>query len=154
MTTTVSVETILAMSRLDAWKKLSDLNLARHYVPGGTGIEITTPQHQGMGASRKVFCEGRPSLDETVVEWAEGYGFTVRLHQGDKPAFPFKNGHFIYRLEDAEQGQSRMTTAMVYDLPLGILGRLVDGLLLRRVTRRTVEAIARNLKQVYESGVR
>jgi hypothetical protein len=149
--TIVSAEATLAMPRADAWAKLRDLKLAQRYVPGVTGIEITTPQDEGVGASRKIFCEGRPPLDETVVEWEDGHGFTVRLHQGDNPASPFKSGSFLYRLDDAPDGQTRIITTMIYELPFGVLGRLLDGLLMRRVTRRMVNTIARNLKQVYEA---
>lgn len=147
----VSAESILAMPRLHAWAKLTDLTLAKEYVPGVTDIQITTPECHGVGASRKVFCKGRPPLDETIVDWEEGHGFTVRLHQGDKPSPPFKSARFIYRLDDAPQGQTRVTTSMIYELPSGVRWRLLDALIMRRATKRTVQTISRNLKRVYEA---
>ena len=99
-----SAETQLAMPRAQAWAKLRDLLLAQQYVPGVTRIEITTPQREGMGASRRVFCKGRPPVDETVIAWEDGHGFTVKLHNGDQPPKPFKQAQFVYRLDDAPGG--------------------------------------------------
>jgi hypothetical protein len=39
----ISAELPLAMPRAEAWTKLQNLLLAQYYVPGVTGIEITTP---------------------------------------------------------------------------------------------------------------
>ena len=147
----ISAETNLVMPRSEAWAKLQDLLLAQHYVPGVTHIEITTPNRTGVGASRKVFCKRRAPIDETVIEWEDGHGFTVKLHNGDKPPVPFKEAQFVYRLHDVPGGQTRVTTTMIYGLPAGALGRLLDGLLMRRIVAHTVSSIARGLKQVYES---
>ncbi len=126
------------------------LSPLRH--PGVLRIEITTPQRQGVGASRRVFCKGRPPVDETVILWEEGYGFTVRLHNGDNQPTPFKQAQFVYRLDDAPGERTRATTTLIYELPFGALGRLLDALLMRPLGRRTVNAIARGLKHVYETG--
>ena len=148
----VSAEAQLAMTRTDAWAKMQDLMLAKYYVPGVLRIEITTPQQQRVGASRRVFCKGRPPIDETVIAWEDGHGFTVKLHHGDKPPAPFRQAQFIYRLDDAPDGQTRATMSLVYELPYGALGVLMDAVLMRPLGRRTVNAIARGLKQVYETG--
>jgi hypothetical protein len=105
-----------------------------------------------VGASRKVFCKGRPPVDETVIAWEDGHGFTVKLHKGDQPPAPFKQAQFVYRLDDAPGGLTRVTTTLIYELPFGALGLILDALLMRRVGRSTVDAIARGLKQFYETG--
>jgi hypothetical protein len=149
-----AAEVELAMPRAQAWAKLRDLMLSQDYVPGVERIEITTRQREGVGASRRVFCKGRPPVDETVVLWDEGHGFTVRLHKGDEPPAPFKQAQFVYRLDDAPDGRTRVTTTLAYELPFGVLGRLLDALLMRRVSQAMVKAIASGLKQVYETGKR
>jgi len=148
----ISATAQLAMPRAEAWAKLRDLKLGQYYVPRVTRIEITTPQREGVGASRRAFCKGRPPVDETVVLWEEGRGFTVKLHNGDKPPAPFKQAQFTYWLDDAPGGQTRISTTIAYEMPFGIVGRLLDALLLRRLMRTTVNTIARGLKQFYETG--
>lgn len=148
--TTVSAEAVIDMPRSAAWARLADLRLAARYVPGVTRIEITTPQDRGLGASRKVFTEKRGSLDETVIEWVEGHGFTVKVHDGDRPSPPFRDFCFRYRLDDAAAGRTRITTTMLYELPWGILGRVLDAMVMRRTMARMAGTIARNMKQIYE----
>lgn len=150
--TTVSAEILIDMPKSAAWSRLEDLRLAQRYVPGVTRIEITTPQDRGLGASRKVFTEKRPPLDETVTEWVEGHGFTVRVHDGDKPSPPFRQFHFRYWLDDAADGRTRITTTMIYELPGGIAGRVLDALVMRRAMARMAGRITRNMKQVYEGA--
>jgi hypothetical protein len=148
----VSAEALLSVPLFQAWEKLQDLTLAKAYVPGVTDIEITTPNRTGLGASRKVAVKGRPALDETVVQWEEGHGFTVELHQGDKPASPFRQARFTYWLNEAPEGLTRVTTTLSYDLPLGIVGRMFDALLMRFISANMVKTISRNLKKVYEAA--
>jgi hypothetical protein len=152
MMTDVSADAVLAMNREQAWSHLRDLTLAQYYVPGVTRIEITTPQREGMGASRTAFCKGRKPVDETVVRWEEGWGFTVRLHHGDKPPTPFRRAEFTYWLEDAANGQTRIRTTMSYEPPLGILGRFLERVFLRRMMISAVRTIVSGLKHVYETG--
>lgn len=148
----VPAEAIVNISRAAAWERLRDLTLARQYVPGVTDIEITTANRTGVDASRKVFVKGRPPVDETVVDWWEGHGFTVRLHKGDEPPSPFTEAQFVYRLEDAPGGRTRVTTTLRYAMPPGVLGRLFDALLMRHAAAYTVRAISRGLKRVYEEA--
>lgn len=150
--TDVSAEAVLAMSRTEAWSRLRDFTLAQYYVPGVTGLEITTAQREGAGASRRVFCKGRKPIDETVTRWEDGRGFTVRLHHGDKPNAPFKHAEFTYWLDDTAEGRARIRTTMSYEPSFGILGRVLDRLLLRRAVSSTVQAIVGGLKQFYETG--
>jgi len=147
----VSSHADLAMPRAEAWGRLRNLTLASRYVPGVTGIEITTPQTEGVGASRKVYSKGKPLLDETVVDWQDGQGFTVRLHKGDEPPAPFRQAQFTYRLEDTPDGQCRMVTTMAYEVPPGLAWRMLDGLVMRHVVMSTVRKIARRLQGVYNA---
>ncbi len=148
----VSAQALLAIPRPQAWQKLQDLMLAEAYVPGVTGIEITTPNRTGLGASRKVTVKGRPPIDETVVRWVEGHGFTVKLHHGEEPASPFRQAQFTYWLDDTPEGLTRVMTTLSYELPWGFAGRLFDAMLMRFISAKMVKTISRNLKQVYEAA--
>jgi ribosome-associated toxin RatA of RatAB toxin-antitoxin module len=148
----VSAKAQVAVSRSEAWEKLQDLMLAKRYVPGVTDIEITTRNKAGLGASRKVFVKGRPPIDETVIAWEDGHGFTVRLHRGDQPASPFRQAQFVYRLDDAPGATTMVTTTLAYELPWGVLGQLLDAALMRHVAAQMVKAIVQGLKHVYESA--
>lgn len=153
MATTVRAAAAIPLSREACWQRFLDLTRAKDYVPGLTDTVITTERKQGVGASRVVSHSQFGDMDETVVQWDEGIGMTIRLHKGDKPATPFKEAHFRYEFCDAaEPGQCEIHCSMTYTLPGGPIGRLVDALLLRRVFSRNVVDTAVCLAENYRTN--
>jgi uncharacterized membrane protein len=152
MPSTASYEVEIALPRATIWEGLRDLTRAPFYVPGLTGVEITTAAREGVGASRRVFQKKGAPLDETVVEWEDGYGFRIRLHNGDKPLAPFKGAWFDYRLADAPNGNTLFRPALIYTMPLGPLGAVLDRLLMRGFATGNVRKVADNFKRYYETG--
>lgn len=134
-----------------AWEKLRDISKAHEYVPGLSGTKLTTTKKEGVGASRRVFSKYGP-LDETVTEWKEGKGFTIRLHKGDKNPAPFSSAEFTYRIDKIGDKQCKLTTAMIYELPWGPIGKLLNALMFAGVVRRNVRDVVVCMKQYYESG--
>lgn len=155
MTTTVRAAAPIAQSIEASWTLLRDLTRATHYVPGLSNTVITTDLKEGVGASRIVSHRQFGDMNETVTEWNEGRGFTVRLHKGDKPATPFKEAAFTYALKPARTGhlaECEIHTALSYVLPLGALGRAIDSLLLGKTFRRNVVDTAVCLAEHYRTG--
>lgn len=148
-----TAEVIIDLPREQVWERLRDLGKAHYYVPLLLNTTVNTVQKEGVGASRTVFPKGMKPMDETVIEWNEGYGFTIRLHRGDRPAAPFKEAVFVYAIEDAGNGKTRFKPAIRYTLPGGAIGNALGNLLLGRVMRGNVEQVAQKLKQYYETGV-
>ncbi len=145
-------EVTVDLPRAEIWEGLRDLTRAPLYVPGLTGVEIKTAQREGIGASRRVFqAKGKP-LDETVESWDEGYGFRLRLHNGDKPLAPFKAAWFDYRLADAPGGGTLFQPSLIYEMPWGVLGGLLDRLFVAKFATGNVRQVALNFKRHYETG--
>jgi hypothetical protein len=135
-----------------AWERFRDLTLAKDYVPGLTDTVITTEAREGLGASRIVRHRQFGDMNETVVEWDEGRGMTIRLHKGDGPARPFRQAHFRYEFRESDTPDAcEIHTAMTYELPWGWLGRLLDRLFLRHLFRRNVLDTAVCLAENYRS---
>lgn len=152
MPSTASTEVRIAMPPDQAWKKMCDLSKPHFYVPGLTGCQITTAQRQGIGASRRVFQKSRAPMDETVIDWQEGQGFVIRLHNGDRPPMPFREARFVYRIEADGAGGTIFKPSMIYTVRGAAVGRLLDRLFLNRVICGAVRNVALNLKQYYETG--
>jgi ribosome-associated toxin RatA of RatAB toxin-antitoxin module len=152
-------QTVRAASRIElpiesCWDNLRDLTRARHYVPGLTDTVVTTDQREGVGASRIVTHKQFGEMNETVVEWDEGVGLTVRLHKGDKPATPFREASFRYEFRPSASGREacEIHTSLTYELPFGVLGRLLDRLVLGRIFRKNVVDTAVCLAEHYRTG--
>lgn len=138
-----------------AWDVLRDLRNAIHWVPGLARVEISTAKLEGVGASRRVFTARGPGsggMDETVIEWTEGVGFRVRLHDGEAgPPAPFREGWFRYTLL-VDGDQSRIETEMKYSMRWGALGRALDRLAVCRVTSGTAQKVATGFARYAERG--
>lgn len=151
---TVSAEFEVELSIADAWERLRDLSCPDMYVQGLTAVEITTEQRQGVGASRRVTQGKSFKLDETVTEWQQGKGFTLRLHRGEKTSIPLLTAHFFdYGLRENE-GRVFLHNQMRYQVGLGLFGALLDKLLLRRVMRSQLRDVTLAQKIYYETGQR
>jgi len=152
MPSTVTYEVHIDLPRAKVWEGLRDLSRAPRYVPNLTGVELTTAQTEGVGASRRVFqVKGKP-LDETVDAWEDGFGFKLRLHNGDKPPAPFPEAWFDYRIADAPDGGTFFRPALIYGVPGGIFGKLMNALLIKRIALKNVRQVAENFKRHYETG--
>lgn len=148
-----TAEAIIDMPREQVWERLRDLGKAHYYVPLLLDTKVNTAQKEGVGASRTVFPKGMKPMDETVIEWTDGYGFKIRLHRGERAAAPFKEAVFVYAIEDAGNGKTRFKPAIHYTLPGGAIVNAIGNLLLGGVMRGNVEQVAQKLKQYYETGV-
>lgn len=151
---TVRVELPLDLDRAGAWRRLRDLSAPHLYVPGLTAAAFAGPQREGVGARRRVRRGRLPAIDETVTEWRESEGFTLRLHRGAKgPPPPFRQYFFDYGL-DERGGRVRLVNRMRYEVGPGPLGALLDRLLLRRFLLRELQDITLAQKIHYETGDR
>ncbi|MEP5766494.1 MAG: SRPBCC family protein [Halieaceae bacterium] len=150
--TTVSAEFEVMLSAADAWQRLRDLSVPDHYVQGLSSVEFTTAAQAGLGASRRVVQGKSLVLDETVTEWREGEGFTLRLHRGERgPIPPLRQHFFDYGLVEKDD-RVFLHNRMRYEVGLGWLGRLLDVLLIRRVMQKQLRDVTLAQKLYYESG--
>ncbi|WP_051789731.1 SRPBCC family protein [Endozoicomonas montiporae] len=122
-------------------------------MPDLTGCEMHEGPKQGIGTSRRVFLSNGSHMDETVTQWQELQGFTIRLHKGDQGApKPFSEASFVYRIEPEGQ-TTRLTMTMDYTMKGGVIARLMDKAFMNLIIRSTVARIAKNMKGYYETGI-
>ena len=145
---------LLDMPREQAWERLRDLSIPHNYVPGVTRTEITTASSGGVGASRRVYMSDTRYLDETVIEWVDGHGFVIRLHNADAgPPSPFTEATFRYWLEDEGPDQTRLTNTLSYSVRWGVLGKLLNRLVMAGPVRANLRGGALGLKDFYHTGI-
>jgi hypothetical protein len=135
----------------EAWQKLKDLSQASNYVPGINKCVITTDKKDGVGASRRV-SGPQQAVDETVTEWNEGRGFTIRLHNGEKNPFPFSAANFTYRIDKLNEKTCKLTCTMTYEL--GLIGNIMHGLFMGNLIRNKIRDVTLSMVSFYETGKR
>jgi len=148
----VAVSTEVMVSPLHAWQKMQDFSVADKYVPGLTRTEIVTPQQNGIGASRRVYSSETEYLEETIIAWDEGQGFTIRLHRGAEPMSPFNRSEFRYHMQSMDNGNTRVTLGILLLMPLGSVGEWLGNMLARPALEDELTLVAAGLKHYYETG--
>jgi hypothetical protein len=151
MSQEVSAQTLIDIPLSEAWARLRDISLAHNYVPGIVNTVIVSDKKEGVGASRYVYRNSRSYIQETVEEWNEGTGFLIRLHNGDKPARPFRNAWFRYTLAEVGPSRTRFTASMVYEMPWGRFGDWL-GEKMSGIVQSTIADVATAMKLYYETG--
>lgn len=134
------------------WEKMQDFSIAHHYVPGLIDSKVLTKQTSGVGASRRVF-KKMMALDETIIDWQEGEGFTIRLHDGDKDK-PLPQSTFSYALKAKDDNTTYFTGSMSYGFPLGGFGVLISRYLVLPFVQKEISDVVFAVKYFYETGER
>ena len=148
----VAVSVVAGLPVDRAWLLLSDFSLPHNYVPDIIRTEIVSAQTAGVGAHRRVYSDEDSYLEETVIEWREGEGFTIRLHEGDEPMMPFQRAEFSYAISAEDDDSTRIALAMLIEMPWGGFGAtLADWVILPIMEDRLVQ-VAAGMKYFYESG--
>ena len=92
------------------------------------------------------------ALTETVTQWRDDQGFTLRLHRGEKgPIPPFKKAWYDYGLVERD-GKVFLSNAMRYEIGLGFLGKWLDKLAVGKVVANAVRDSTIAQKIHYETG--
>ena len=151
---TVHAEIPVDLDLAAAWQRLRDLSRPHMYVPRLSAVRFVGEQREGVGTRRRVRMGGMLTMDETVTEWREAEGITLRLDRGDKgPLPPLREHYFDYGLAERD-GRVWLVNRMRYDIRFGLLGALLDRLLLRRIITRQLRNITLAQKIYYETGER
>ena len=151
---TVHAEIPVDLDLAAAWQRLRDLSRPHMYVPRLSAVRFIGEQREGVGTRRRVRMGGMLTMDETVTEWREAEGITLRLDRGDKgPLPPLREHYFDYGLAERD-GRVWLVNRMRYAVRLGPLGTLLDRLLLHRVIGRQLRDVTLAQKVYYETDER
>ncbi len=137
-----------------AWQRLSDLSLAHEYVPGVQRTELVTEATRGTGVSRRVFQSETEYLNETVISWREGRGFTLRLHDDDGTApFPFAEALFHYELTPGPDGGAQVGTQLEVVMSGGLLGQWLGQSVFAGPLQSNVDAVIDSLQRYWQPSL-
>jgi len=149
-------QTIINMPVQKAWEILQNLTVPDKYVPGVYKCVMHTQKTKGVGTSRhvwkKMYGFFPVELDETVVEWNEGSGFKLRLHNGEKDRAPLPKSYFVYKIEPAGSDKTLFTGSMGYTFWGGPIGALIDIPFVFPGVKMEIHNVVAAVKHFYETG--
>lgn len=129
------------------WAALTDVGALDRYDPTVKRSELKSKQSTGVGARRRVtMADGKHWFEETLTACQQPSSLTYELQACN---FPIRALRHDYRLQ-VNDGQTTVTQTMDYAVKYGLLGLLVDRLMLRRQFDEGVKKFMSGLKDYAE----
>ena len=131
------------------WEVLADFGGIYRWNPGVRYSYSTSESSHGLFATRH--CElltGDDYLDEQILEWRDGQSFKVEIYETNLPL----HRNVVEFSVVAEGSGTIVTVAPDYTLKYGLLGWLMNQLVVRRKFQKGMEDLLTGLKYHIETG--
>jgi len=142
MTTLTNRITVNA-SVQELWSVLSNLEELDQYDPTVKKSTITSTHRTGMDAARKVLMrDGKNWFEEKVTAFEPGQALCYQLTDCSFPIHGLKHS---YRFKPTPNG-TEVEQVMEYTVKFGLLGKLMDRLMIRKQTSAGIHKFFAGLK--------
>jgi ligand-binding SRPBCC domain-containing protein len=139
--------------RIDApkervWAALAELDALERYDPGVRRSEIISSERGGVGAERR--CDLVPGgwFKERVREWRPPLALAFELYDCTLPVRRLRHSYTL-----TEEGSATVVRqSMEYELKLGLVGKLMDRLVVRRKWDAGIKSFFAGLKRHVEGS--
>lgn len=130
------------------WTMLTDLELLDKYDPTVKKSTLLSPEKTGIGAKRKVqMLDGKNWFDEKITEFKPNEALTYQLTDC---SFPIKGLEHSYSFENIGN-QTKVKQVMQYTVKFGLLGKLLDSLMIRKQSDAGIKKFFGGLKTYVET---
>ena len=145
---TIHNEITLNASIDKAWTVLTDLELLDKYDPTVKKSTLLSSEKTGIGAKRKVhMLDGKNWFDEKVTVFKPNEALTYQLTDC---SFPIKGLQHSYSFEKIGN-QTKVKQIMQYTVKFGLLGKLLDSLMIRKQSDAGIKKFFGGLKSYVET---
>jgi ligand-binding SRPBCC domain-containing protein len=138
--------------RIDAtpervWSVLASLDALAKYDPGVSKSELVSSTKEGPGAARR--CDLAPGgwFKERVAEWRPNEAISFELYECTLPVRSLRHSYRLVHDADGTIVHQRME----YELKFGLLGKLLDAVMVRRRWSAGIRAFFAGLKRHVEA---
>ena len=140
----------LNTSLQEVWSILENFGAVAQWVPSMKRSYLIGEQKTGVGTRRKLHHAWGFRMQETVTEWSTGHSFSFDVMQ---VPFPMKDVRETWVIEH-ENSQTTVATSVSYDMRFGVLGMVLDALVVQHIVRREMRTGLVGLKQYAERTTR
>jgi ribosome-associated toxin RatA of RatAB toxin-antitoxin module len=125
------------------WAVLTDLEELDKYDPTVKTATIISSQRTGLNAARKVLMrDGKNWFEEKITEFEPGRALCYQLTDC---SFPIKGLRHSYRFKTTPSG-TEVEQVMEYTVKFGLLGKLMDRLMIRKQSDAGIKKFFSGLK--------
>jgi uncharacterized protein YndB with AHSA1/START domain len=130
------------------WNALTDLELLEKYDPTVKRSTLISSARTDIGAKRKVdMLDGKNWFEEQVTEFRPNEALTYELTACSFPVHRLKHS---YRFEKMGN-QTKVRQIMEYTVKFGIVGKLLDALMIRKQSDAGIKKFFSGLKTYTET---
>lgn len=127
----------------ELWAVLSDLEELDKYDPTVKTATIISTQRTGLNAARKVLMsDGKNWFEEKITEFEPSRSLCYQLTDC---SFPLKRLRHSYRFKPTPSG-TELEQVMEYTVKFGLLGKVLDRLMIRKQTSAGIQKFFSGLK--------
>jgi ribosome-associated toxin RatA of RatAB toxin-antitoxin module len=131
------------------WSILADLEALGKYDPTISACTALTGVKSGIGARRKVLMkDGKNWFEEKVTEWQPNESLTYTLTDCSFPITGLAHRYTFLESNNA----TTVIQAMEYTVKFGLLGSLLDVLMIKRQTSEGIQKFLQGLKHFAEEN--
>jgi ligand-binding SRPBCC domain-containing protein len=139
--------------RIDAapekvWSALASLEALDRYDPGVAKVRLVSDVKEGPGAARRCDLEPGGWFKEKVSEWRPYEALAFELYECTLPVRRLKHRYTIV----ADGAGTVVRQRMEYELKFGVLGGLLDALVVKRKWNAGIRSFFGGLKRYVEGG--
>lgn len=147
---TIDLEVETAAPSSAVWRVLADLDTVERWNPSVKRARITSLENQGLGTTRECALSPIGTVQERVTHWSDGQLMSVEVYRQRLVPLSCDTAATIQLQDRAQETMVRLH--MEYSLRLGVVGRAVHAMALRRLFHRSVQAMLAGLKYHVETG--
>ena|SRR5258705_13600916 len=130
------------------WEILTDIERLDKFDPTVKKSTAVTPEKSGIGAKRKVdMLDGKNWFEEKITVFKTNEALTYQLTDC---SFPIKGLKHSYSFEKTGN-QTGVKQVMEYTVKFGLLGKLLDSLMIRKKTNEGIKKFFTGLKSYAET---
>ena len=147
--TTLNNEIVINAPIEKIWEALSEMEGLEKLDPNVKKSTAISQTHRGLGASRKVdMNDGKNWFEEKVTVWQPNQSLTYEL---TACSFPVQKLKYTYTLEKVGN-QIKVKQVMQYQIKFGLLGKILDSLMIRKQYVKGIRGFFEGLKQYAEKN--
>jgi len=126
---------------------LSDLEAVQHYNPAVKQANYITDHKQGTGAARACDLGKDGQVKERVIDWKPGEYITMELYESP---WPVKFMQWKTTVKPTGEG-TLLSQTMEYQMKFGLLGSLMNTLVMKNKMDQTLAKVFESLKDYVEN---
>ena len=129
------------------WQTIADFGGVSNWAPNVLSSYSTTPNNGGVDAARHCEVAGFGGVDERVVDWTDGSGYTFTVEN----IGPVRSVLSTWAVS-ARDNRATVTTSLDIRMKFGLFGAAIYKLVVRRNFRKAIAGAQSGLKQYVESN--